>query len=1262
MDTNHNNPSNNPNDSLCNSFINDDSISELMSQFDDVKQEDTQSITNAIHKDDDQSGNNQKIEKDFMPLPSYNPVLPTTHFKQRKSVDQLSQIKSSTQIPLIRELTSLIEKTPQYTVSFLKIEEEVSDIINSFPYKPPYPPQIEMINTIQRAICNGKHLLLESPTGTGKTLVLLHSTLSFNSIKVFYASRTHTQLSQVVEESRKIGKINGIVLASREIYCIYEPIHQLEECSYWCNAKPQILKKIKQIQPCPFNPFDEVNGDKEFQTKCKRVFSASGGIIQTQEETIKLCKRYKVCPYYYSRWATEKSKLVLCPYNFVTSVSIRQSASIFLVKKDQPDAKENVLVIDEAHNTEESLMESLSFTFSQDMIAKTVATIQFHQRRNSVVTDEKKYELLEELIATLGHFSKWIDERSLPFKNAEENMYGVFDPESFQPFLTRCPSSSKIIKAIVEYVGLLEYVDDIINHPQLAQYMNSFTTKYIEMLVFYAEVFRKSEYSLFFKIIITLVDGERNAFFKCFSPSLPMSFMQQQLRSIIFASGTLSPMKAMASELNIMDHPYKDVSISPGYLTLSTQHVVPQEQVLGRIVTANGNKKFEFVHRNQGDVEMMKQAGETIFSILKKTPAGGLVFFSSYANLNNIVSLWRKSGLYKQLSQTKHIFIESKNKNEFKRDFNKFKDKASSGAVFLGVFRGKLSEGIDFGNHLARVVIVVGIPFPSVADVNIQLKKEYNNKQFNTTGTGISGNEWYNIQALRAVNQAVGRVIRHVNDYGAFILLDLRYGRAGIKDMLSGWMKRSMKTSTNVVEDVEKFFEEMELRSSYFQQRIDDLKIETKPTKSTKQIKSKKGEDINIKIKTTRKKSRRQKKPFKSSKQSTLDDVVLTEDKKPDSKLISFIKKEIKTEPHAYSKTTPFTSQQQSFQDKKPIHRIKIEPSKTLFNSKQQSFSRLEKKNGYSIIRPNPDLIPIQPSKTVSSQPLKLPKLTLSNTQLNTTPKRTSTPIQMKPNTNNNDHFDESSSSSDIIDLSQLDLSCSESPPKRKHFESKSTRSVSPKRNKVLDFDDDLLLIPTFEEPKALQSQHNNNSIPNSKPQQPKPQYEVIDLDSLIDPKEDTSQPKPNVQMNQNTTKLSKEPFQTQTDTEKSLTSLLFDDNSNEELGHVLAGNGKKSKRDYEQAESSLCKVLPNVSDGNNINEQNENDFSPNSLVDQPMEEGVEVEHENKEEKSYLSGSEVDQSTVDDFGYTPNSSDSTQTQETQTYQSQIYKVEKNKNN
>lgn len=52
----------------------------------------------------------------------------------------------------------------------------------------------------------------------------------------------------------------------------------------------------------------------------------------------------------------------------------------------------------------------------------------------------------------------------------------------------------------------------------------------------------------------------------------------------------------------------------------------------------------------------------------------------------------------------------------------------------------------------------------------------------------LSGAEWYNQQAHRAVNQAIGRVIRHRHDYGAVLLLDYRFAERNNRDGLSKWL------------------------------------------------------------------------------------------------------------------------------------------------------------------------------------------------------------------------------------------------------------------------------------------------------------------------------------------------------------------------------------------------------------------------------------------------------------------------------------------
>ena len=58
---------------------------------------------------------------------------------------------------------------------------------------------------------------------------------------------------------------------------------------------------------------------------------------------------------------------------------------------------------------------------------------------------------------------------------------------------------------------------------------------------------------------------------------------------------------------------------------------------------------------------------------------------------------------------------------------------------------------------------------------------------------GLSGRQWYRQQASRAVNQAVGRVIRHKQDFGAILLCDNRFTYPDALQQLPCWMRPYVK-------------------------------------------------------------------------------------------------------------------------------------------------------------------------------------------------------------------------------------------------------------------------------------------------------------------------------------------------------------------------------------------------------------------------------------------------------------------------------------
>ena len=103
-----------------------------------------------------------------------------------------------------------------------------------------------------------------------------------------------------------------------------------------------------------------------------------------------------------------------------------------------------------------------------------------------------------------------------------------------------------------------------------------------------------------------------------------------------------------------------------------------------------------------------------------------------------------------------------------------------------------------------------------MADPIVILKKEYLQKKNIVNKQSLTGSQWYSQQATRAVNQAIGRVIRHVQDYGAIILIDHRYSFQSGKSQISRWLRDLITTNASfgtLENQLAAFFQQMESRN-----------------------------------------------------------------------------------------------------------------------------------------------------------------------------------------------------------------------------------------------------------------------------------------------------------------------------------------------------------------------------------------------------------------------------------------------------------------
>jgi Fanconi anemia group J protein len=271
----------------------------------------------------------------------------------------------------------------------------------------------------------------------------------------------------------------------------------------------------------------------------------------------------------------------------------------------------------------------------------------------------------------------------------------------------------------------------------------------------------------------------------CMSPAVAFRQIAGAARSVVLTSGTLSPLESFASELGV-----------PFAVRLEAPHVVDMARQVwaGAVGAAPNGKELVATYAHTEKPEFQDGLGEAVATCCSVIPDGVLLFFPSYAMLDKLSARWRASGAWARISATKTVVAEPRGGGAEALDavLKEYYAAVASGrgALLLAVCRGKVSEGLDFADANARGVLVVGVPFPSVRDVKVAQKKAFNDA--GRAAGLLPGSQWYEQQAFRALNQAVGRCIRHRADWGAIVLLDARFREPRFQRGLSRWLRGAL--------------------------------------------------------------------------------------------------------------------------------------------------------------------------------------------------------------------------------------------------------------------------------------------------------------------------------------------------------------------------------------------------------------------------------------------------------------------------------------
>ncbi|KZT72447.1 DNA repair helicase [Daedalea quercina L-15889] len=635
--------------------------------------------------------------------------------------------------------------------------------------------------------------------------------------KIYYASRTHSQLAQVLHELRKLrinsskrplaeesntgdadvqsNSVRTVSLASRKQLCINEALQRrpgdIDE------ACRQLLGE-KGKRRCPHLP--PVDEEAQMLDLRDQILATPKDI----EDLVEAGQNADVCPYFGSRKAIPQAQLVLLPYNLLLQKNAREALGV--------DLANQVVVIDEAHNLISTLL-SLSTTrlpVRTLSAARQQLSVYLSRFRTRLSTNHALH--LTRLMGLLDALQRYADEWRKAQGEALDKGQGV---EVMTPgeLLQRLGRKS-------ESVNLLE-VENYLRSSRIARKISGYAVKALEKAA--GEVARlvtttpplHAVESLITsltsanddgRVTLAVVEGQVEIKYQQLNPATHFQDIIDTARSVILAGGTMSPISDVVQQL------FTKVS-SERLTTFSCGHIVAPTS-LQTLVLKKGPRgaelQFKFAQRN--DTQSVTELGQILLNLVNVVPAGMVVFLPSYSFLNVVMAQWQKSGLVAKLNGKKKVFSEPQSAGDVETVLREYsaatrtdstgEGPRKGGALLFAVIGAKLSEGLNFTDDLARAVVIIGLPYANLASPELQERMKYVNrlqrqaaganpptKQTNTCKDAAT--ELYENMCMNAVNQSIGRAIRHQNDWAALVLVDCRYGSSRIRGKLPQWIAKN---------------------------------------------------------------------------------------------------------------------------------------------------------------------------------------------------------------------------------------------------------------------------------------------------------------------------------------------------------------------------------------------------------------------------------------------------------------------------------------
>ena len=221
----------------------------------------------------------------------------------------------------------------------------------SFPFSDLRTGQDEIISAVSTCLRGKKHLVLEAPTGLGKTVAVLHAAVQYaleNDKQVMFLTSKTTQQDLVFETALHIKAGNTfpriLLLRAKQKLCpLDEPRCGAGDCPY-----------IEDFQ-------------RRFRC-CHRIQNFLNEGVIHPDRLAELGERDKLCPVEAQLALCEDADLIIGDYNYAFDPGCRL-LSLF----EDRDPSRLILIVDEAHNLPDRARSYYSAALLRDEVQQAVA-------------------------------------------------------------------------------------------------------------------------------------------------------------------------------------------------------------------------------------------------------------------------------------------------------------------------------------------------------------------------------------------------------------------------------------------------------------------------------------------------------------------------------------------------------------------------------------------------------------------------------------------------------------------------------------------------------------------------------------------------------------------------------------------------------------------------------------------------------------------------------------------------------------------------